>query len=142
MDLVIDANVVIALLINPKRFAHPIFSQRIRLFSPELLRVELEKKRDTIREQSRFTDTEIATLLNMVQERIQFVPIAAFIAKWEEAEQICPDPDDLMYFALALQLRCPIWSNDKKLKEQKRITIYATHELVEMLGTSDRPSDP
>lgn len=38
----------------------------------------------------------------------------------------------MAYFALALKLKCPIWSNDKKLKEQNIITIYHTHELSKL----------
>jgi len=34
-----------------------------------------------------------------------------------------------MYFALALKMKCPIWSNDKRLKEQKTIKIISTDEL-------------
>ena len=44
-------------------------------------------------------------------------------------EEITPDLDDMVYFALALKLNCPIWSNDKKLKQQNKIKIYHTHEL-------------
>ena len=46
------------------------------------------------------------------------------------AERISPDPKDTSYFALALKLNCPIWSNDKKLKEQNKIKIYSTEEIV------------
>lgn len=139
MDLVIDANVVIALLINPKNFAHPFFSQRIRLFAPELLREELEEKREVIRARTIFTDQEISALIDAIQQRIRFVPIAEFVRRWREAMQVCPDPDDIMYFALALHLRCSLWSNDKRLKEQKKIPVYATHELMELLGIPDPP---
>jgi len=39
--------------------------------------------------------------------------VKTFIKK---AEQISPDPDDVLYFATALKLNCGIWSNDKELK--------------------------
>jgi predicted nucleic acid-binding protein len=50
----------------------------------------------------------------------------------QEAENITPDPDDMVYFALALRMKCPIWSNDKKLKEQEKVKVYNTHELVNL----------
>lgn len=58
------------------------------------------------------------------------VPLEELIQYVEEAEKITPDPDDVTYFSLALQLHCAIWSNDKKLKQQNKIKIYSTHELV------------
>jgi predicted nucleic acid-binding protein len=50
----------------------------------------------------------------------------------KKAEQISPDPDDVMYFATALKLNCSIWSNDKEMKKQKYVRVYATHDLVKL----------
>ena len=47
----------------------------------------------------------------------------------EKAKKISPDPDDVLYFALALRLRCAVWSNDKKLKEQKIVNILTSEEI-------------
>lgn len=50
---------------------------------------------------------------------------------YQESSDTSPDPDDKMYFALALKLNIPIWSNDKELKKQKRVKVYTTEELIE-----------
>jgi len=52
----------------------------------------------------------------------------------EEAIKVCPDPKDVPYFALAMHLKCPLWSNDKQLKSQETVKVYATHELLELFG--------
>ena len=52
----------------------------------------------------------------------------------EDAGKISPDDKDVMYFALALKLRCIIWSNDAKLKEQDKIIIYNTTEILGLLN--------
>lgn len=49
------------------------------------------------------------------------------------AKQISPDKKDIDYFALALMLNCPIWSHDKKLKEQNKILIYSTFDMINKL---------
>ncbi len=41
-----------------------------------------------------------------------------------------PDENDIIYFALALKLKCCIWSNDKALKRQDRIMVLSTKELL------------
>lgn len=35
------------------------------------------------------------------------------------------------YFALAMELGCGIWSNDKKLKEQEIVKVWSNKELLE-----------
>lgn len=51
-----------------------------------------------------------------------------------QAQSITPDKYDQDYFALALKLGCPIWSNDKALKGQKRIKVYSTKEVADLIG--------
>lgn len=67
---------------------------------------------------------EIVTLAN-----IKTIPAKESKQFFKKAENISPDPNDFQYFALALKLDCPIWSNDKRLKEQKFVKIYSTEEL-------------
>ncbi|MBI4895257.1 MAG: hypothetical protein HY831_02060 [Candidatus Aenigmarchaeota archaeon] len=52
----------------------------------------------------------------------------------EEVEKIFPDHNDIKYFALALKLNCGIWTNEKILKEQNKIPIYSTEELINIFG--------
>jgi predicted nucleic acid-binding protein len=58
------------------------------------------------------------------------MPASEFSKQTKKAKEICPDPDDTEYFALALQLNCPLWSNDKKLKNQQEIRVINTIELL------------
>lgn len=50
-----------------------------------------------------------------------------------QAEEISPDKDDTLYIALAMKLKCPIWSNDKDLKKQSEVKIYSTKDIIEIL---------
>ncbi len=72
-------------------------------------------------------------LEKVIAWRVEFVPIAEFKDFLNEAKLVCPDPDDIEYFALALKLGCPIWSNDKALKKQASIKIFSTSELIKEL---------
>jgi len=57
----------------------------------------------------------------------------------DEAREIAEsfDPDDWPVIALALKLRAPVWTNDKKIIEVSRNTrkfrAITTHELLKML---------
>lgn len=50
------------------------------------------------------------------------------------AKKITPDKDDSPYFAIALYKNCRIWSNDSLLKNQNRVIVINTKELLAMLG--------
>lgn len=41
---------------------------------------------------------------------------------------------DLEYFALALSLSCPFWTNDKKLREQDALNVLSTSEVLALWG--------
>lgn len=52
---------------------------------------------------------------------------------FDKAKNISPDEKDMVYLALAMKLRCGLWSNDGDLKEkQDVIQVYSTEELIKM----------
>lgn len=129
MDLVVDANILFAALIKDSFSYNLLFSDKFRLFTPEYIFTELEKHKEEIFEKIERPAEEFFRLLEILKRRIILVPLEELTSYVEKAEKLTPDPDDMAYFALALKLNCAIWSNDKKLKEQDKITIYYTHEL-------------
>ena len=129
MDLVIDANVLFSALIRDSLACDLIFSGLFHPLTPEYIFTELEEHKEEILEKTEKTSEEFSRLLDILKRRISIIPLEELTEYINEAEKITPDPDDMAYFALALKLNCAIWSNDKKLKEQKKIKVYNTHEL-------------
>ena len=75
--------------------------------------------------------TIFVKLMDIIKRKIFLVPLEELLPYLEEAEKICPDPDDVAYFALALKIKCGIWSQDKELKKnQNIIQVYSTEDLV------------
>lgn len=132
MDLVVDANVIFAALIKDSFSSHLLFSREHHLLTPEYVFTEFEKHKEEIMGKSERTTEEFYRLLDVLKRRIILIPLEELTVHVKEAETITPDPDDLAYFALALKYNCAIWSNDKKLKQQKRIIVYHTHELTSL----------
>ncbi len=130
MDVVIDANVFFAILIKDSFSCHLLFSERFHLFTPEFIFTEFEKHKKEIMKKTERTTEDFFRLLEIFKRRITIIPLEELIDYIDEAERITPDPKDLAYFALALKLNGVIWSNDKKLKEQNRVKVYSTHELI------------
>ena len=132
MDVVVDANVIFAILIKDGFSYHLLFSERFHLFTPEYVFTEFEKHKEEILRKTERTPTELLRFIEILKRRITIVPLEELIGYIEEAEKLTPDPNDIAYFALALKLNCAIWSNDKKLKEQDQVEVYHTHELVKL----------
>lgn len=134
MQLVVDANPLISIMIKPSRVAELLFLEEIDLFSPALLFEELERNKEYINRRSGLIIEEVNEFLAILRRRIAVIPEEEFLNQRNEATRICPDEKDIAYFALSLHLKCPLWSNEKALKKQKYITVYATHDLMKMFG--------
>ncbi len=133
MELVIDANILFAALIKESTTATLVFSPFLKLYAPDFVVEEFMKYAELIQKKMKRTNVEFVTIMHMLHQIITVVPKEEY-AKWmEEAKEISPDEKDVMYVALALKLRCGIWSNDSKLKEQNKVRIYSTKEMVELL---------
>ncbi len=133
MDLVVDANVLFAALIKDSETARLLFAKELHLFAPEFLLVEVAKHRDEIARKTRRPGEQVWRFLDIVSRRIAIVPEEDWKRFEAEATVISPDPGDISYLALALHLRCPVWSNDARLKGQKRVEILSTREIIELL---------
>jgi len=133
MKLIIDANILISALINTEGKTYDlIFNKKIKLFAPEYLNEKTNKYKNEILLKSRLSEKEFNLFLSLLCSKINFVPNNGFSYFINEARKITTDENDIEYFALVLKIKCRIWSNDKKLKEQNEIEVYSTKELVEL----------
>src|SRR3989338_8522257 len=134
MDLVVDANVIFAAIIKEGKTYELLFDERLHLFTPEFFFTEFEKHSNDILKKTGKTHEEIHHLMEVLKKKIMLVPLEELLPYLDEVEKICPDPDDVAYFSLALKLRCPVWSQDSLLREkQDRIMVYSTEALDRLL---------
>lgn len=133
MELVVDANIIISAVISTEsKTCDLLFSDEIILFAPEFLQEEFEKHKQEILLKSGLPEIDFDLALSLIFSRIRFIPFPEFKSFINQAKEICPDPNDTEYFAVALKLGCPIWSNDKELKSQDAVKIYSTRDLLEL----------
>jgi len=133
MELVIDANRLFAALIKISVTSELIVDNSLTLYSVEFIFSEFKKYEDLIKEKTERTDDEFDRFMEIIERRIKLVPYEEIEPFMEEAEKICPDPKDIQYFALALKLKCGLWSDDKKLKNQDKVKIYSTEDVLKFL---------
>jgi len=133
MDLVVDANEIFAALIKESKTHELIFDERLHLFTTEFFFTEFNEHSEEIQEKTEKTEEELNHLLDVLKKKIKLIPLEELLPYVDEAEEISPDPDDVAYIALALKLKCGIWSQDKALKEkQNKVQVYSTEDLARM----------
>lgn len=135
MDLVVDANILFAALIKKGATAKLLYLDDLHLFAPEFLLEEFAKHREHIIGKTSRSSDELDRVLEAFSHRIYFVPKEEILPLMKSARKISPDPDDAVYFAVALRVGASIWSNDNRLTTQDNVPIYTTTDLIEMFSS-------
>ncbi len=130
MDLVVDANILFAALISKGATVELMLDQNMHLFAPEFIMEEFSKYQTEILDKTKRTPEEFFPILESLKQVITLVPFEEFKNYLPRAREVCPKSEDVYYFALALKLNCGIWTNEKKLKDQSQVKIYATSEIL------------
>jgi len=94
---------------------------------------ELENHRDEICRKSRISPEEFIESVKELQLFVRVMEDETASLKAKEAAKLAPHIEDAPLFALALTAGCPIWSKEAAFKDQKRIKIYNTEDLIRLL---------
>lgn len=135
MQLIIDANILIAAFLKSAITRELLFDEEIELIAPEYFAAEVLEtvKKDKILKQcTGLTKDEIQELLSFLLEPIRIIPEEEYSFFIEKTKQEVP-ADDAPYLALSLALNIPIWSNDSAFKKQFLVKVHTTSELVKVL---------
>ena len=133
MELVVDANILFSALIKDSLTAELLFEPALKLYTPEFLLEEFTKYEELILKKINRSKEKYIEIFHCLKDIINFIPEEEFSEFLHEAEIISPDIKDTAYIALALKMKCPVWSNDKTLKNQKIITVYSTSDLIKII---------
>lgn len=133
MLLVVDANELFAAVIARGKTLALFFDGRLELVSPKFILNEFREHRSEIVEKSGLSEGDVSSFLLLLSPKIRFFETEEFEEFLPEAKRVSPDPDDVEYFALALKLNSPIWSEDGKLKRQTGVKVLSTKGLIELL---------
>jgi len=135
MDLITDTNILFFILIKSGKTEDLLFENKLNLFAPEFIFEEFKKYENLILQKSERNKEDFDYLLSLLKKKIRTIPNKETEEYIEEASTLSHDIKDIDYFALALKFNCPIWSNDKELKKQRRIIIYSTEDLIKLTQT-------
>ena len=134
MRLIIDANEVFSLFNKKSKVRELSLLPTVFLYSPKFALKEMTEHKKEITYRFGLSNLQFETIFDFLSVIVKFVDAEDYADVINEAKTISPDSDDVDYFALALKLECPIWSEDKKLKNQNKVIVYSTKDLLGFLN--------
>ncbi len=105
-------------------------NQKLRLFSPEFSLEEINNYKSEIIKKTNITEKEFNNIRMDLAIAVEFIPITEYKEFLKQALKTTPDKNDIDFIALALKLKLPIWSNDSLLKNQDKVKIFSTSDLM------------
>ncbi|MFH1073139.1 MAG: PIN domain-containing protein [Nanoarchaeota archaeon] len=132
MKLTVDTNILFSYFWQYSITRKLLMSQDLELFAPEFALEEINKHQEEIIKKNNLTKEEFDQIKFDLAIAVTFIPLEDYAPFLKKALKISPDPNDVDFFALAMKLKTPIWSNDARLKKQNKITIFSTIELMNL----------
>ena len=133
MELVVDANILLAGFMKAAVTRELLLDNRLKLHAPEYLVYETRKHllgNSKLRKRIGLSPKQIDEIWFLLTQNIESHAKTDYQKTYSDALKIAPHPEDAPYLALALSMGIPIWSNDKGMKEQKQVRVFATHEIL------------
>ena len=134
MLLVVDATELFAAAIKGGKTAEILVSDKVDLITPEFILSEFKSHKDELLSKTHRSSADFVKFLMIAEDKIEVIPGLELVPFLKDADAICPDPDDVQYFSAALKYNCAIWSEDKELKNQSRVKVLSTSDLVKEIG--------
>lgn len=133
MDLVVDANVLFSAAIKDSETAELLLRDDLADYAPGYIFEEFARHRGELLEKTHRTEDDFGRFEEVLRSQIEQWPAATVGLHLGHAREVCPDPRDVPYFALALHLDAAIWSDDRALADQDAVTVLTTAELLDRL---------
>lgn len=133
MRLIVDNNLLFSVMKPDSGCAFLFDSLNVSFIAPSFVLDEFRKYREECLFKSKLTEEEFSLREKNIFSKIEFIHFEEYEALIESAQKTSPDKDDSPYFALAMKLGIPIWSNDTLLKEQEEVRILSTKDLFDLL---------
>jgi len=140
MEIIVDANIFIAALLKNGATRKLLLNDELALYAPEYVIEDIFNHIQECEKKSHLPRSSLEELVKIliIESKMIIIPKDELRQYIKKADQITPDPDDVMYFTAALKQNIGIWSNDKALQQQKIVKVYSTNDLIKLLeNTTD-----
>ena len=136
MRIVVNSDRIFAALIRKSKCREIILSEKFEFLTVDFARKEIQEHVGEILRKTGLSLNEVETILGILFKSISIVNDAVIKKKYKNARKIMDhiDPNDTPFIALALSVENEgIWTEDKHFMKQKRIRIWKTIELMDLI---------
>jgi len=136
LKIVIDSNILFSALIKDSITRKMILEYDEYFLFPSFIFEELEKHKDELLKKSGMKRKNFELLLNLLIQKVLIVSTEVLFRYRTQAYELVKDidPDNTLFIACALAYPGSIiWSDDKKLKQQRKINIINTTEMYSLI---------
>ena len=135
--LVLDASVLFSFFKRDstrRRLMDKLLARGCKLVSPDFALEKLLSDKEKVMKYGVIDELGFAFLFSLLTKKIETSAKHEYEASLRQARELSPHPEDDPYFALALSLNAPVWSDEKAFKDQSRVKVFSTRNLIELLG--------
>lgn len=133
MKLILDTNILFSGMNNSSIAWRLLSWEEIEFFAPDFILKEILEHKEECQEKFNLTEYDFKVKMEWISQNIKLYPLESFKAEIEEALALVKDLDDAPFLALALHLKIPVWSNDNHFKQQEKVIVYNTAELIDLM---------
>ena len=133
MNIIIDSNVLFSALIKNSKTRKIILDYDGFFLFPSFIFIEMQRHKNELLKKSGMSERDFNKLFRLILKKVAIVPNEVLISYKKDALEIVKniDPDDVLFVACALAYpNSIIWSDDKKLKDQSKVEVLNTEEIV------------
>jgi predicted nucleic acid-binding protein len=136
VKLVVDTNRIVAALIKDSTSRKIILSDKIQFLTVGITKAEIGEHKQELLEKANLTEEQFNAVFSLLFSKIFVISDVVIENKMNEAKEIMDkiDPADTPFIALALAVENDgIWSDNEHFKQQNRIRVWKTNELLKLL---------
>ncbi len=137
MKFVVDTNILYTFFWKDSLTHKVLLRQDLELFAPEFALEEINLHKQDILKKTKISEEKFRELKTDLAIAVVFFSIEKYKDQFNSAKTISPDLNDIDFFALALKLELPIWSNDSLLKKQNAVSVFSTLDLLKKTEFAD-----
>lgn len=136
MELIVDASILFSFFkpdSDRRELLEALFIKGVRLIVPEYGLDEIFSLKEKICKYCGITEGDFSFSFILLLEVLEVIPEEEYKNFLPSGKVLLPKhPKDAPYFALALSLNIPIWSDEKRFKTQSKIKVLNSEEISKL----------
>ena len=135
-EIIVDASILFSFFKKDskrRQLFEKLLNENCKLLSPHFVLDELRSDKGKIMQFSKASAGDFELAFSTIEDELELINEDEYGEFLSEAKQLSPHTKDDIYFASALSQNCPIWSDEKAFREQSKVRIFTTKELLDSL---------